>query len=139
MSGRTLRIACALIVAAGLCGCSEEEEFLGSTATLTVVNEGAGYVDGTIDADRRYTYDVEPGSQERYSLAVGEGILTYTQVIIVANIHANADHGSAIIATDTENIRMSEGKSYEYVIPYGARSGVLRERTDRPSSSITAP
>lgn len=139
MPARILIVIAALVAAAATCGCSDEEEFLGGTARLTVVNEGSGYVDGTIDADRRYTYDVSAGSEETYGLAVGEGVLNYTDVIIVAHIHANSDPGSAIVATDTENIRMSEGKSYEYVIPYYALSGTVRERVEREPSSIAGP
>ena len=140
MSALRLLFGVALLaLAVSATGCSDEEEFLGGTARLTVVNEGSGYVDGTIDADRRYSYDVDAYSEETYGLAVGEGVLNYTNVVIIAQIHATSDPGSAIVASDTEKIRMSEGKSYEYVIPYGGGAGVLRERDGRSPSSITGP
>ena len=122
-------------------GCSEEEEFLGGTARLTVVNNTSRYVDGTIDADKKYGYDVEAGTEETYSLPVGEGVLNYTNVLITARIHETADPSSPVVASDDEHIRMSEGKSYEYVIPFSGSpgSGRARETDTRPTSSVTRP
>lgn len=122
-------------------GCSDDEDISAGTANLTIINNTSKYVDGIIEADKTYSYGIEPKKRETYGLPVGEGILNFTYVNITANIHATDSPSSDHIASDTEKIRMKEGNSYEYVIPYGGAANILRSKLEgkRPRSSITAP
>lgn len=124
-----------------ICGCSDDEDISAGTANLTIVNNTSKYVDGIIDADKTYSYGIGPKKRETYGLPVGEGILNFTYVNITANVHATDSPSSDHIWSDTEKIRMKEGNSYEYVIPYEGAANFERLKLEgkRSRSPITAP
>ena len=122
------------LVAAGTLGCD-------GNASLTVVNNTPGYVDGRIDADEQYSFSVSAGTEKSYSIAVGEGWLDNTRGHIYANIHETNSPSSRVVATDREDIHMEEDHHYTYVIPWSGSSITIQMKLEsvRSKNSITAP